>query len=73
MVFQFLRKTDNKKINWAEQITMERQKLYQKFKGIQELLVNNRVETSFSPGLVPRYRTALRESLKSSVSSFLTF
>ena len=35
MVFQFLCKTDYKKINWAEQIAMERPKFYQKFNEYQ--------------------------------------
>ena len=49
MVFRFLCKTDCKKVNWAEQITMERRKISHEFSegvSFEELLVNNGLETS---------------------------
>ena len=35
MVFRFLCKTNYEKVNWAEQIVMERPKFYNKFKEYQ--------------------------------------
>ena len=52
-VFQFLCRNDCKKVNWAEQIAMKRRKISHELKGFKELLVNNGLETSSSPGLVP--------------------